>query len=270
MISGIVGSKNTQLPLIVSKVPEEIKPTSVEKQIKRFIINEEVDCDQYFMPYGQALLEKLGTKEIVLAIEGSAVGRGCYTLMISFIYKKRALPLAYTVIKGKKGHFSEETHIALAKQVHNILPDPSPKVIFLGDDEFDGIGLQEILNQWGWKYVFRTSDNIKIFAGDEEFSVDILGKYLPQGDCKGMKNVLYTKKKYGPVMVVAWWGEDSEEPIYLVTNMISITRACAYYSKRFGIETFFSDQKSPGFNINKSQLSDPDRVNRLLMAACLA
>jgi hypothetical protein len=36
------------------------------------------------------------------------------------------------------------------------------------------------------------------------------------------------------------------------------------------IETFFSDQKSRGFHIHKSQLRDPQRLARLLIAACLA
>jgi hypothetical protein len=36
------------------------------------------------------------------------------------------------------------------------------------------------------------------------------------------------------------------------------------------IETFFSDQKSRGFNIHKSHLSDPKRLCRLLIASCLA
>ena len=36
------------------------------------------------------------------------------------------------------------------------------------------------------------------------------------------------------------------------------------------IDTFFSDQKSRGFNIHKSHMSDPDRIKRLLIAACLA
>jgi hypothetical protein len=43
-----------------------------------------------------------------------------------------------------------------------------------------------------------------------------------------------------------------------------------YYQKRFRIETFFSDQKSRGFNIHKSHLSDPQRLSRLLIATCLA
>ena len=40
--------------------------------------------------------------------------------------------------------------------------------------------------------------------------------------------------------------------------------------KRFRIETFFSDQKSRGFHLHKSHISDPDRLARLMMGACLA
>jgi Transposase DDE domain len=43
-----------------------------------------------------------------------------------------------------------------------------------------------------------------------------------------------------------------------------------YYQKRFRIETFFSDQKSRGFNIHKSHLREAQRLSRLLIATCLA
>ncbi len=36
------------------------------------------------------------------------------------------------------------------------------------------------------------------------------------------------------------------------------------------IETFFSDQKSRGFHLQRSHLADPARLARLLLAACLA
>jgi len=36
------------------------------------------------------------------------------------------------------------------------------------------------------------------------------------------------------------------------------------------LRPFFSDQKSRGFNIQKSHLTDPQRLSRLLIAACLA
>jgi len=46
--------------------------------------------------------------------------------------------------------------------------------------------------------------------------------------------------------------------------------ACYWYEKRFRIETLFSDQKSRGFNLHKSHISEPARLARLMIAACLA
>jgi len=52
--------------------------------------------------------------------------------------------------------------------------------------------------------------------------------------------------------------------------MSSAEEACGWYSKRFKIETLFSDQKSRGFHLHKSHLSNPTRLCRLLIAASLA
>jgi hypothetical protein len=65
-------------------------------------------------------------------------------------------------------------------------------------------------------------------------------------------------------------GAKAKEPIYLVTNLDSPEEACHCYQKRFHIETFFSDQKSRGFHLHKSHLSDPQRLAHLMLAACLA
>ena len=46
--------------------------------------------------------------------------------------------------------------------------------------------------------------------------------------------------------------------------------ACLWYRKRMRIETFFSDQKSRGFHLHKSRIRDPQRLARLMIAACFA
>ncbi|QTA89441.1 transposase [Desulfonema magnum] len=193
--------------------------------------------------------------------------------MVCVIYKKRALPLAYIVISGKKGHFPEESHIDLLEEVRNIIPESAKRVIFLGDGEFDGTDLQKTLNGRGWLYVCRTAKNIRIFFDendDKGFEVAIIGSFVSEGHYRSVKNVLSTNKKYGPVTVVFLRAEKNEEPIYLVTNMKSGAKACDYYSGRFRIERFFSDQKSRGSDIHKSHISDPDRPRRLMIGACLA
>lgn len=52
--------------------------------------------------------------------------------------------------------------------------------------------------------------------------------------------------------------------------MTSADEACRLYAKRFRIATFFSDQKSRGFHRDRSHLSAPTRLTRLLIAACVA
>ena len=270
MITGIILGKDTQLPQIALNVPEPIKLPSTEKRFKRLIINEKVDEQTYFLPFIQRALANLALEEMVLAIDGSLVGRGCICLMISLIYKNRALPLVFSIVKGKKGHLPEQAHIDLVRKLRALIPESTRQVIFLGDGEFDGTGLQQTLTEFGWRYVSRTSSNITIYINEEPFQIQILTAMLPRGHCRGRRNCQITHKKYGPVTAVAWWGGDQKEPLFLVTNFLSASKACEYYAMRFTIETFFSDQKSRGFNIDKSHLSCPKRLTRLMYASCLA
>ena len=267
MVSGIVGSKRTNLPAVAGQVPDETKRESRVKKYSRWISNEGIDAEQYFLPYADALLSSLAHCPLLLAMDGSEVGRGCLTLMVSVIYRKRALPLAWIVIKGSKGHFPEEAHVELVKQIHTLVPQGCT-VIFLGDGEFDGTILQATVEAFHWEYVCRTAKNAQLCVDDERFAFQDL--ILQPGDQVGIPNALFTLQDYGPVLAIAVWDKEYKEPIYLITNMDLLEEAYHWYRKRFRIETFFSDQKSRGFHLHKSHISDPTRLSRLMIAACLA
>ena len=61
--------------------------------------------------------QHLALQTLVLVMDGSVVGRGCVALMLHVVYKGRALPIAWLIRRGKKGHFPEEMHLALLAQV---------------------------------------------------------------------------------------------------------------------------------------------------------
>ena len=269
LISGIVGSKSTQLPHIATKVPDGTKPESRSKRFTRWLDNDRILEEMYFLPYAESLLTHLALETLVLVMDGSVVGRGCAALMIHVIYKGRALPLAWRVRQGPKGHFPEDLHIALVALMHACLPEGT-KVVFLGDGEFDGTTLQETLNKAGWCYACRTAQSTVATWEGETFRLDTLGACSKPGTLIALKEVKFTRDAYGPVMVLSCWAKGYQEPLYLVSNMDAAEEACRYYQKRFRIETFFSDQKSRGFHLHKSHISDPQRLSRLLIAACLA
>ncbi len=267
LISGIVGSRRSNYPEIAQKCPDGNRPESRVKHFSRWVNNEQVGYETYFAPYVVSLLVGLAQHPLVLAIDGSEVGRGCLALLVSVIYQHRALPLGWVVVKGSKGHFPEESHLALVARVASLLP-PGAEVIFLGDGEFDGVNLQAVLAAHGWAYVCRTAHNAVLKAEGEEFRFKELD--LHPGQIIGIPDVAFTEQGYGPVQVVAWWAKRSQEPIYLVTNLDLAEEACYWYKKRFGIETFFSDQKSRGFHLQKSHLAAPERLATLMIATCLA
>jgi hypothetical protein len=269
LISGIVASKSTQLPKVAAKVPNGPKPESRVKRFARWMQNDQVTEEVYFVPYAEVLLRHLALQTLVLIIDGSVVGRGCVALMMHVVYKGRALPLAWQVRQGKKGHFPEDLHIALVKQVHARIP-PGASVVVLGDGEFDGTTLQETLQDYHWSYVVRTGSNITVMWDGERFRCETVAACIKPGTLVELTDVRVTAAAYGPVMLLCCWATGYQEPLHLITNMTSADEACRLYAKRFRIETFFSDQKSRGFHLHKSHLSDPTRLARLLIAACLA
>ena len=205
----------------------------------------------------------------MLVIDGSGVGRGCVALMLHVVYKGRALPLAWIVRQGKKGHFPEDLHIALVEQVQEIIPE-GEAVVVLGDGAFDGVALQQTLEEAGWSYVCRTGMHMTATWQDETFRLDTIGTCIKPGTVVALQEVLFTREAYGPIMLFCCWATGYQEPLYLVTNLAAADEACRLYAKRFRIETFFSDQQSRGFNIQKSHLEDCQRLSRLLIASCLA
>jgi hypothetical protein len=269
LISGIVGSKSTQLPTLATKVPDGTKPESRVKRFTRWVDNERILEEMYFLPYAALLLTPLAIETLVLVMDGRGVGRGCAALMLHVIYKGRALPLAWRVRQGPKGHFPEDLHIAVVALIREVIPEEAT-VVFLGDGEFDGTALQATRNEAGWSYACRTAMSTVATWEGETCRLDTLGACSKPGTLIALQEVQFTRDAYGPVMVLSCWAKGYQDPLYLVSNMDTAEEACRYDQKRFRIETFFSDQKSRGFHLHKSHLSDVQRLSRLLIAACLA
>ena len=268
MVSGIVLGKKAQLSVMSEEVPAEAKDKSIEKRIQRWVRNPKNGEEVYFMPFAKLLLSSLSNAPLVLAMDGSTVGRGCMVLMVGVIYHKRCIPLAWVVYKGKKGHTTAERHIEVLEQVMPIVPREA-ELILLGDGEYDNVEMMEwIKNHTDWDFVVRTACSSRICIGTHEQSLADVG--VTKGSCFTFNQAKFTAKAFAPVTAIAWWDKAYDEPIYLISSLENSRDACQYYKKRFRLETLFSDKKSRGFHIHKSHLSNPERLSRLLVATCLA
>jgi hypothetical protein len=269
MVCGILSNNSVQLPEIASGVNKHVKSESKIKQFKRFLMSKYTDEESFYLPFILPLLEKLSSAgELVFAIDGSTAGKECMVLMVSVIYKKRAIPVVWIARKGKKGHLPESFHCQLIEKLIAIAPENCHKTL-LGDGEFDGNSLQALLKEHGWNYVLRTR---KDMLAKEDYSDDFCLKSLGtgRGEYFFLSDILVTQQQYGPVNLLVWHNKKYKEALYLLTNLDFPAQISRFYKKRFIIETFFSDQKTKGFQLHRSRLDDPERIIHLLIAACLA
>ena len=268
LICGLSGGHHAHLSTIADHAPTGgAEQESLITRFRRWLKHDTNTIKGWFLPGAKALLANLAQQPLTLVLDGSVVGRGCVALMLSVVYHGRALPLAWIVVKGKKGHFPQQTHCALLSQIQELIPGGAD-VTVLGDGEFDGIEFQAALRKLQWNYVCRTAPNLLMTVEGKHSTIGALEP--KRGEQLGMRAVWVTAEQYGPVSILALWEAAYEEPIYLVTNMADLKAAIALYRKRAHVETFFSDQKRRGFHMHKSHLSAPVRLARLLLASCLA
>ncbi len=151
LICGLAGGQRAHLSTIADHAPSGgATQASVITRFQRWLKHDATTLDGWFLPVAEALLANLAHEPLHLVMDGRVVGRGCLALMLSVVSHGRALPLAWIVVQGQKGHFPQATHCALLAQIQPLIP-ATAEVTFLGDGEFDGTDLQALLRQYHWQ-----------------------------------------------------------------------------------------------------------------------
>ena len=267
-VAGIIQSKSSHMSHAASKTAVKIKTESAQENYKRLIKNPKVTTNFLFSPFIKKFMRIINLPTYYVVIDGSAIGRNGLALMASVVYQGRGIPLTWIVKNGKKGHFPVADHVSMIRKIKSLLP-VGAEVVILGDGEFDGVALLAEIERNHWQYVTRTAHTntfVSAEGEDRKFS-DLLAT---QGDCNIENDIAFTDELYEVLSAVGWWGQSNDEPIYLISNMEDMIEIISTYKKRFSIETFFCDQKSKGFKIDKSRISIPTRLSKLLAIACLA
>jgi hypothetical protein len=265
MVTGIVQGKSSQLPSIARHAPDGTKAESRVKRYSRWLQNERTSDEAYYLPFAQQILANLAQiRPLVFVIDGSDVGHHCMTLMISLIYRKRTLPIVWCVVAGSKGYLSETLHLELLRRLQPLLPEEAP-AIFLGDGEFDGVGLQAALQTLQWTYVCRTAKKVRLY---EEAPFSFSDVRLRPGDCLSIPNTYLTAQAYGPITVIAWWQTGSKDPLYLVTNCELVEEACYWDTKRFQIEMRKAGASTSTKAICLNQPASPGCWSQLVWPTC--
>jgi hypothetical protein len=236
--------------------------------MRRLLNNPAIQVRTWYEPLAKSIIQQMADKEIRLIVDGSKVGSGHQLLLAAIAFRSRSIPLAWTWVRGSRGHSTSHKQMALLAYVHGLIPTGS-KVLLVGDAEFGEVDIQKLLQKWQWKYVLRQKGRYLLKPNDLS-SFQRLDSFVKKpGQSRWLENVWLTAKYAYPVNFLAHWKPGEKDPWLLATNLTSSQLTLNAYRRRMWIEETFGDMKRNGFDLESTRLRHFLRLSRLTLAVVL-
>jgi len=264
--AGIVSSRSVHLSRIAEKIPGSAKTVSKTQRVRRFLNNSAIRVREWYEPVARELLQQVVDQglEVCLLTDGTKVGFGHQLLMVSLAYRRRALPIAWTWVKGARGHSSATKQRALLAYIHGLLP-AGATVTIAGDSEFGAVAVLEQLDQWQWGYVMRQKGDTGVKLAHQHVWLRFDSLVQRGASPRWLRDAQLTRKHGYTVHLIAWWKAGEKEPWLLATNLPTLRDALRTYKRRMWIEEMFGDFKKHGFDLESSHLRYFLRLSRLTL-----
>jgi len=251
------------------------------QRIRRFLSNPRISPSLTVKPLiylMRPLLEKLS--EIVLIVDRTDWEKRLKyinILSVAVSYKGRALPL-FWIVFGQKGCSSftqwKQVLTPVIEELQQIrwLSDKQIHIHVVADREFASPKLAEWLNT-----VYNITVTVRIKASmylTGEDTPEIKVASLIQRMKKGSRHILYhqvlTRDSTFTMNVLLTWKKGYDEPLVIATTSGSPIKAEKVYGKRTNIEPMHKDWKSNAFDLEKTRVTDPKRIETLLIPIAFA
>lgn len=274
MVTGLFFGRHVQLWMMALWCPWEVQLLSTVRRFERFVADEGVDVQALFEPFVWAMAASLGHETAYLIIDCTQAGPKCRALVIGLAYHGTILPLRWRTVKGKKGHLKGQQQQELLAEVWPYFRHHQ-RVVVLGDAEFSNEAVITWLRQVGWDFIFRFQHRYQLRLTPESPWQTAKTIYqeagVKAGQVRHWQPEAYTQAHAIPhLTMTVHWDEDEEDPLCLIGTLPPQAVPHRIYQMRFWIETLFGQQKSRGFALNRTRMTTPQHIDRLLLAVAIA
>lgn len=238
---------------------------SKERYISRLLSNDLIDPARVMTGFIPEIAEvaAAGGKTIILMMDQSKIRDGFECLMISMRIGERAIPVAWKV-KETSGGIGFDVQKPLLDATAAMMPEGAD-ILLAGDRFYGTAALIKWCQKQGWNYRLRLRDNLILHHDGGEITTGEAAKAKMNALMNATLNESNVKT---PIGILHENGH--KEPWIIAMNDTPSKGRVLDYGMRWGIEPMFSDFKSRGFGITKTQLHHADRIERLIMVLTLA
>lgn len=189
---------------------------------------------------------------------------GEYCLIrLSVQYRGRAVPIVWRVIRHKSSSVSFSTYQAMLKRAARLIP-AGVSVCFLADRGFADTQLMQYLREeFHWHFRIRVKSNTWIYRPGKGWKQ--LNQYrLALGEVVLLQGITLTKTKPVTALNLALGRDSLSRQIWLIaTDEPASLQTFREYGERFQIEEELLDEKSNGFQLERSEIRSATALSRL-------
>lgn len=241
------------------------------RRFQRWVDNAHVQVQALYAPLVRAALRDWSpTGRVYVALDVSVLKGSPFVLIrVSLIYRGRAIPLAWRVLRHASATVGYADYVGVLDQALACLP-AGLDVVFMADRGFVHAELFKWLQSHHWHYRIRLTADTLIHFPDRR--VRSVGQLVPpQGAAHFYHGVHLLGVALGPChLALAQLDEPDQDPWLLVSDEFTDLTTFDEYGLRFDLEENFLDDKSNGFQVEASRLDTPAALERLFLVLAVA
>lgn len=265
IVATMLREKTVNQMRLAAGLPREGKNDIIRYQyISRFTQNPFVVPKKIMEPFVRQFFETHPKGSTIhLIMDQSQIREEMQLLMLSVYFEKRALPVCFSVHEqeGNVGYEEQEKLLDIAL---SWIPE-GYKVRLDADRFYGSSNLISYANKHLDDYRIRLKSNL---------SANVDGMLQKTGDLVTGEYAFYSDVRLTKDEVVTNIGVMCEEgytdPWIIAMKAEPNKTTVRDYSQRWGIEPSFSDMKSRGFDLNKTQMWYTENIERLVMLVALS
>lgn len=211
---GVIEAETSQQMKIARKVVCGEQTASAERRLRRFIANEQLDLERFFVEWTGWMRRSGEGQPITLLVDETKLGDRLAVMRVGLAYEGRCIPLAWRCYRANQSaaypaEGQVEMIMQLLRQVQAALP-PTTSVLVLADR---GIGTSPELcrkvDGLGWRYLFRITKQSKILTDEGAYTIY---QQVSPGQSWGASGLVFKQRGRIPAHARAVWSDGYAEP----------------------------------------------------------
>lgn len=243
---------------------------SHQRRFSRWLHNPRINVQKLYSGLIAQALATWGDAQITLIQDTSMLWDEYCLIRLSVQYRGRAVPLVWRVIRHGSSSVRFEVYQAMLKRAVGLVP-PGVEVYFLADRGFADTTLMRYLrDELHWHFRIRLKSNSWIHRGHHGW-IQLNQYHLALGEVVLLQNVRLTKLRPLDNLYLALARDPLSRQMWMVVSDQSTTlQTLREYAERFQIEEELLDEKSNGFQLERSEIRSVPALSRLCLVMAVA